>query len=381
MIPALTKGGAERVAVDLANVSARDGHNVTLIVGWKVDENILRVRVAPEVRIVYMSEANGIKLSRYLTALRWTLINRRWIAEQDVLHLHLTQSAVCGTVVYGLRTMFRETTPAIIETYHAVGMKIPVWARAFHAWNCRQRDGIALIALDPYWRSFIERSPASLFDVIPNGIDAPIGPEPLNHVRDYLNSIGVPGSAARIIGTVGQFRSDRRPLTIARILIEVVKQSPEDLHVIMCGSGPEFGRVKYLIESEGVSDRFTLPGIVNEPRRAISAMSLYLAINVGDITGIAALEAAFCGVPIVAFQFDHSHRAEKDWIWSSSDPTNVTQKITTLLNAREKIARIGADQHAHAVASHSAKKMGERYHTFYRRVLKTRESRNPISKE
>ena len=37
VVPALTKGGAERVAVELANHAVGSGHKVTLIAGWSVD--------------------------------------------------------------------------------------------------------------------------------------------------------------------------------------------------------------------------------------------------------------------------------------------------------------------------------------------------------
>ena len=42
MLPALTKGGGEKVAVELANHAARAGHNITIIVGWSVNPRLLR---------------------------------------------------------------------------------------------------------------------------------------------------------------------------------------------------------------------------------------------------------------------------------------------------------------------------------------------------
>ena len=56
IVPALTKGGAERVAVDLANCSARDGHSVSLIVGWKVDAELLFERLDPKINVIYISD-------------------------------------------------------------------------------------------------------------------------------------------------------------------------------------------------------------------------------------------------------------------------------------------------------------------------------------
>ena len=382
MIPALTKGGAERVAVDLANASVRDGHCVTLIACWKVDEQVLRVRLAPEIRVVYMTEVRGGRLLRYFAGLRWMLKNRRWLAEQDVLHLHLTQPATLGTLFHALRSLGWGTGPAIIETYHAVGMKVPQRMRAFHAWNCRRRDAIALMALDPYWRDFSARNPQLVCELIPNGVDAPVGAAPDESVRADLDEVGVPQRAIRIIGSVGQFRADRQPLTIARILIGVLKQTSDDVHALMCGSGPELERVRALVETEGLEKRFTLPGVVNEPRVAMSAMSLYLTINVGDITGSAALEAAFSSVPIVALQFNANCKpVANDWIWSSAVPDTICNRILELLAAPEKLTCIADKQHAHAIAEYSVDRMHGRYIALYRRALEARRSFATMRKE
>jgi glycosyltransferase involved in cell wall biosynthesis len=378
MIPALTKGGAERVAVDLANSSARDGHSVTLIVGWKVDENFLRVRLVPAVRVTYMNKFSRGKLRRYLVSMCWILKNYRWLATQDVLHVHLTMAAVLGTLLYGLRALSKGIRPAIVESYHAVGMNIPGLERAFHSWSLHWRDGIALIALDPYWRNFLDRNPSLVCELIPNGVDAPVGALPAANVRAYLNEIGVPHRATHIIGTVGQFRADRQPLTIARILIDVLKQTPDDVHALMCGAGSELEPIRALIKAEGLSTRFTLPGLVNDPRLAMSAMSLYLTINVGDTTGIAALEAAFCGVPVVALQFDPSHKpVDGDWIWSSAVPDAISCRILALLAAPEERAYIAAQQQAQAIAEYSVERMHSRYIDLYRRAHEASQACTP----
>ncbi len=382
MLPALTKGGAERVAVDLANASARAGHAVTLVAGWKVDEQVLRVRLHPDVRVDYMTETPGGKLQRYRAGLSWILRNRGWLTTQDILHLHLTQAAVFGTILYTLRKLSRLKGPAIVETYHSVGMKIPDRVRAFHAWNCRRRDAIAVMALDPFWRSFIASSPALIAELIPNGVDAPVGAAPSDEVRACLDAVGVPSSATRIVGTVGQFRAERQPQTMARILIEVLKQTPEDVHVLMCGSGPELEPVRQLVAEAGMSERFTLPGVLNEPRLLMSAMSLYLTLNVGPITGIAALEAAFCGVPVIALQIDpDSEQADDDWIWSSASPVALSQRAVALLSEPEERTGWGARQQAHAVAEYSVDSMCQKYIALYRRVLASRSTTVPVLKE
>lgn len=373
MIPALTKGGAERVAVDLANAGARAGHVVTVVAGWKVDEQVLRVRLDPAVRVKYMRETTGGRLQRYVAGFVWVLRNRQWLAEQDVVHVHLTQSSIFGTLIYSLRNWTEATKPAVIETYHSVGMKISDWARAFHAWNCCHRDGIAVMALDPYWRSFIARRPGCRAELIPNGVDAPVGAASPYQVRAYLDAIGVPSTANRIIGNVGQFRADRQPQIVARILIDVLKRTPENVHAMMCGSGPELDVVRALVANAGMVERFTLPGVVNDPRLAISAMHVFLTLNVGSITGVAALEAAFCCVPVVALQLDStSNLTTEEWIWSSAAAEVVSERIKAMLDDSEGSAQVAARQHKHAISEHSIDEMFGKYLSLYRGVIAAR---------
>tara|TARA_R110000751_G_scaffold294877_1_gene402975 strand:+ start:36 stop:1151 length:1116 start_codon:yes stop_codon:yes gene_type:complete len=369
----MTKGGAERVAVDLANASVQDGHEVTLIAGWKVDETVLRVQLDPAVTVIYMTENPRGIVQRYAAALYWVMKNRRWIAGKDVLHLHLTQASLLGTLVYYLRNLTGGAKPALVETYHSVGMKIPNRVRAVHAWNCKHRDALALMALDTYWRAFTDHNPKLAMEFIPNGVDTPVGPATAEETTAYLAEIGMPAKARRIIGTVGQFRPSRQPETIARILIDVLKETPDDVHALMCGAGSEYDKVKALVDAEGMADRFILPGVVNVPRVAMSAMSIYLTINVGRITGIAALEAAFCAVPVVALQVDPDCEPdEADWIWSSSSPKTLSQHMISLLKDNEECTQTGERQHAHAVAKYSVKTMRREYVALYRRVVENR---------
>ena len=67
------------------------------------------------------------------------------------------------------------------------------------------------------------------------------------------------------------------------------------------------------------------PGEVNEPMKALSAMDLYISINVGPITGLAGMEAASFGLPVIAMQFTSGYcaapvgfgQAQISWRWQS----------------------------------------------------------------
>jgi len=118
------------------------------------------------------------------------------------------------------------------------------------------------------------------------------------------------------------------------------------------------------------SGRFTLPGVVNKPRLAMSAMSVYLTINLGEVTGIAALEASLCGVPLIALQVDFANEPTgEEWIWSSGSSEAVIIRIKEMLANPEEGKRIAARQLERTIQAHSVDTMLRSYLELYSRAM------------
>ncbi|HIL34688.1 MAG TPA: hypothetical protein EYG28_04710, partial [Nitrospiria bacterium] len=99
VLPALTKGGGERVVVELANHAARAGHEVSIIAAFPVDSALLPNVLHPDVRVRYVSDLVDSRVGKYLCVLPWLWRYRLWLAEQDILHCHLTYGSMFGSVV------------------------------------------------------------------------------------------------------------------------------------------------------------------------------------------------------------------------------------------------------------------------------------------
>jgi glycosyltransferase involved in cell wall biosynthesis len=137
----------------------------------------------------------------------------------------------------------------------------------------------------------------------------------------------------------------------------------------MGGTGPMLDAVRAEGERLGIGDRLHLPGMVLGPRTAMAAMDVYVSVNVGPITGIAGLEAAAGGTPVVAVQALPEHRrGEADWIWSDPDPALVAQEAARLLADAGERAALAERQRAHVLAHHSAGAMARAYEALYARA-------------
>ena len=99
VLPLLTKGGGERVAVELANHAAQLGHRVTVLAAEPVAAELLQASVHPAIEVRFVCGAPAGRVRRYLRILPWLWENRAWILRQDIVHCHLTYAAVFGTLV------------------------------------------------------------------------------------------------------------------------------------------------------------------------------------------------------------------------------------------------------------------------------------------
>jgi len=378
VIPAFTKGGGERVAVDLANHAAAHGHRVTFVAAFPVDPGLLLHALREDVDVRYVASAADGSLLRYAKLLPWLLRNRRWLGEQDVVHCHLTFGAAFGAIAWALRRLRRGCRPAIVETYHAVGMPIPRLHRWIHARLLSLRDGIAMMADDPYWRNFVRSRRAIPSALIPNGIEvdrAPVAPE---DGRAYRREAGLPLPPALVLGSVGRLVPARRPDLLVETFAAVAEQAGPGVAFLLAGDGPEREAVTSLIAARGLEGRARLPGMVMRPALAFSAIDLYLTVNVGPITGVAALEAAASGLPVIAVQLldDHEPSGE-DWIWSSRDPAAVASEAVRLLEDADARAALAARQSRHVREHFTAEAMALRYEALYSAARAAAAGANP----
>lgn len=370
VLPALTKGGGERVAADLASQAAQAGHDVTIIAAWPVDSAQLRDALHPDVQVWYVSDVDVApsKVGVYLRILPWLWRHRSWLAEQNILHCHLTYGEVFGTAVRFFRLALGSQRPAIVETCHSVGMPMPMLHRWAHARMAARFDAFALVAEDDYWCAFIGHRPALPSAIIPNGISF----QGLVNVdiaarRAYRREVGIPDECRYVVGTVGRLHPDRKPWLYLPIFAEIVSTFGPEVHFVIAGGGSEYDHMRSLIAEHGLEKQVHLPGLILEPRLPLSIMDLYITLNVGAVTGIAGLEAAYMGVPVLAIQLRANYKIKpEDWIWSSTNLSEVAIKVIELLRVPAERQALAERQAARVRSHYAAETMARSYDALYR---------------
>ncbi len=368
VIPALTKGGAEKVLVDLANEARRRGHDVTVINGYPADPRLNRDRLEPSIPVKVISASPGNKLAAYAGLPLWLWRNRDWLDQIDIVHCHLTFAAVFGSLLKFMRILRGRAGPKIIETFHGVGMPIRLRQRWLAAALARGRDGFALMAEDAYWNRFLLCHPVLPSAIIPNGLAMDMSASP-TAAQTWRESLNIPREAM-LVGTIGRIRAERNPLATLQAFASAARALP-DLHFLMAGDGPMTETVRQEADRLRLGGRLHLPGLVVDPALALANIDLYLSMNVGPVTGIAGLEAAASGVPVIALQARDDYRTgHHDWMWSDSDPQAVGDEIVRLLHAPEKRAELGTVQRNHVAAHYSVQAAQNLYEALYARALR-----------
>ena len=368
VIPTLTRGGAERVVVDLANHAAEAGHTVTILAAIPAPHEQLEGAISPKVELRHISSRSTSVRRLYPKLLPWILRHWHWLRDQEIVHCHLTLGAVFGTILQGLRQATRSPTPAVIETYHAVGMAIPRRQRAFHAALLGNRDGVAFMADDPHWTRFRTVRRDGLWATIPNGT-APRASPTRAKLEKYRTAVGIPAGAL-VLGSVTRLAAARRPDLLIDAFACAVRNSERELHLLLAGEGAERARLEEQARVLGLADRIHLPGLTLDSAEPLMLIDLYLTVSVGAMTGIAALEAAHAGVPIIGLQLQPAYRASPgDWIWSSADPDELGRRAAELLANSRALKGMARTQQDYVRAHHGVEAMAQAYDRLYGAVL------------
>ena len=366
--PALTKGGAEKVLVDLANIAVHNGHEVSIVSARAVDPALLQDQIDPSVSLHFVTERDSGKGASYAAMLPWLARNWHWLSQQDVVHCHLTYGALLGSALRFWRSIKGGAKPRIVETFHGVGMPIRPWQRTLAALQAAAcRDGYALMAEDEYWREFSKGHPFLPLAVIPNGIAVPPKSSKAERLA-YRREAGIPDTAP-LIGTVGRLRAERNPMATLAAFAEAARLIGPDVHFLIAGDGPMTEAVRAESGRIGLGERLHLPGLAVEPWVAAATMDIYVSMNVGPITGIAGLEAASAGIPVIALQATADYAVKDgDWIWSDPDPAKVGAEAARLMNSPKERAALGKRQAGYVKQNHSAKAMSDAYMELYARA-------------
>ena len=319
LLPTLSRGGAERMAVDLVSRLDRQrfaGDVVAMVGGGPLEEEIKAKGLA--VTIFKKRTKLGLGVLR-------AIVGHLKERGPTILHAHLS-----GPEIWGTRAADAARVPVMIITVHNTDLDEPRWRLALRrrAW---MRATLLVAVSQAVKRYLVDNGvPEERIRVISNGVD--LGRfVPSGRVR----------SPRPVLSTVGRLEEQKGHETLLRALLKVTK--PVELRIAGTGSKQKF--IEKTIQKLGLADRVRLVGDVENMPAYLGDCDLFVFPSRWEGQGIALLEAAAMGLPIVASNVGGIPEVVRDGESARLVPPDDLEALATAINwmldHQDEAARMG----------------------------------------
>ena len=282
-IGSLHKGGAERVFVNLAEYFTAQGYQVIMVTQYKygdeeeyaLDDNIKRV-----ISDITPQETTGSRVVNFFR--RMSKLHKIWKTEQPDLVLSCVGKNNFMTVV---TTMFSKTKPVVSvvgeakEEYPNLLMKTLANILFPHA--------AGVILQTERTRSFFSKRVGKTSVILPNSLNPAF-------IRPRFQ-----GEREKRIVSVGRLDANKNHEMMIRAFANILPMYPEYTMTIY-GDGELREQLQNLINSLGLEDKITLPGIIPNVADNIQKAAMFLLTSYSEGISNALIEALALGLPVIA---------------------------------------------------------------------------------
>jgi glycosyltransferase involved in cell wall biosynthesis len=218
--------------------------------------------------------------------------------------------------------------------------------------------------------------------IIPSGVDCANFVPPSQMVRQEARAaLGLlPHELA--IGTIGALvaRKGHRVLIDAMALVRLgnhrgraMETVGSRLHCFIAGDGPLRQELAWRIRQSGLANNVSLLGRIANPCTLLSALDIFVMPSLNEGLGVAVLEAAATGLPVIASAIgglsEAVGQARTGVLVKSGDPAMLAAAIVDLAGDSARRALMGAEARKRAVQDWSIELMAQRTIRLYEACL------------
>jgi glycosyltransferase involved in cell wall biosynthesis len=177
-----------------------------------------------------------------------------------------------------------------------------------------------------------------------------------------------------VIGCVGRLQAVKGHRVLIEALPELCREVP-DLVCVIVGDGPERAGLQRLAERLRVAERVVWTGSRRDIENFVPFFRVFVMPSISEAFGIAAAEALYAGVPVVASRIgglpevvDHG---KDGYLVPSQDPGALARSVALILKDQE----LAATMRANALAKRqrfAAKVLAEQWASVYDELVNTR---------
>lgn len=217
-----------------------------------------------------------------------------WLRQENIALVH---SQTHHAHVFATKAAARLGIPSVVHQQKTLEKLPPRRARIFRQCLDRCSQVVALSARTA--RDLTETCglPESKISVVPNGIDREIF-RPREDRAALRRELGLPAEGL-LVGSVGRLHEHKSHQTTIEALA-LARREGIDVCAVLVGEGTQRSALENLARARGVADAVVFAGAQRPVVPWIQALDVFVLPSVWEGQPLALLQAAACGVPILA---------------------------------------------------------------------------------
>ena len=362
IIYSMNNGGAETLALRLAEIIDKDHFNTTVC--SLSDKGPLRkILEDKKIPFVTLGKKEGKDLSIVLR-LRKLLKDKRI----DMIHTHNQ-----GPLLYTFLATFFTKKYKIVHTEHINMLKELSYSKKHFYYNkilYGKVDGFISIAkhlTDDFKKQYnLSRVRVATIHNCVDTANVPASPSKLLKSELELND------KAQIIGNISALRLQKDHDTLIRAM-KIVAEKVPDAILVVAGDGDQKEALLALISELGIANNVKLLGYRSDVGELLGQFDIFVLSSLYEGLPLCILEAMAAGKPIVATDADGTNELIIDDVTGllapTKNPEKLAQAMITLLESPDKAKQLGSTAQKLVQEKYSIKTMMQKYEQFYKELL------------
>lgn len=367
IIETLTMGGAENLAVNIANHLALQGHDSHLIIITGPD--VLSAKVHPSVNLHYLEFERASLNNPFAFAVSLWKGNRLVSDVVSRNEISVVQTHLPGSNYWGLLLEMGHKCAALATIHNNEEFRYGESDNGLFAFLRRKayqqilRRCHGMIAVSDEVRSSLVReldaSPeeAARISVVTNAVAVP---EPMTDEQEAAlrGELDIPEGIPLILAA-GRFGEQKnfRDLVLAA---ENLKNQGSDFRLLIAGDGEERPALGSLVEEKGLSGLVSLPGNLTNLGSVMQAADIFVMSSLWEGLPLVLLEALAAGLPVAAYSIPGI-----DELLGGPD-AGVTVPVNDVPALSRKLAELCGDEALRRNRGRSGRSLIEKEYSFTR---------------
>jgi glycosyltransferase involved in cell wall biosynthesis len=279
----------------------------------------------------------------------------------------LLGDGVLAIIGWKLKLFYKKPVISII---HGLDLTYKSWLyqRLWVGFFLKKLDKLIAVGQETVRVGLKKNIPSEKLVFIPNGVDEQ------KHIGNYSRSelekfLGENISGKKVLLTSGRLAKRKG---VAWFINEVMPGLDKNIIYLVAGNGPDRENIKGAIAKNDLGDRVKILGYIKDADRDLlfNTCDIFVQPNIkveGDMEGfgISVIEAASCGLPVIASRLEGLQDAIKDsqngFLVEPYDVQGYINKINELLGNDSFRKEFGKKARRYVVENYSWKKISRKY--------------------